>query len=168
MIKTYMKPRAIKSKAIKVRVYKKKPIVAIRPEVDKDFLKYIKVVRAWVRHKHGLSIEDFEMLCYLYSEHVFDNHQFDQYAQIFGFTQDRKRDLMEKGLIIHFRKPKPGQRAIFELSYKAKSLMKQVYEMLQGEREIPKLSDIKPINNRPHHFAKRQYDRVIERANKNF
>jgi hypothetical protein len=163
-----MKPRAIKSKAIKVRVYKKKPIVAVRTEVNYDFLKYIKVVRAWVRHKHGLSIEDFEMLCYLYSEQIFDNHQFDQYAQIFGFTQDRKREMMEKGLIIHFRKAKPGQRAIFELSYKAKAIMKQVYEMLQGEREIPKLSDIKPINNRPYHFTKRQYDRVIDRLNKKF
>ena len=163
-----MKPRAIKSKAIKVRVYKKKPIVAVRTEVNHDFLKYIKVVRAWVRHKHGLSIEDFEMLCYLYSEQIFDNHQFDQYSQIFGFTQDRKREMMEKGLIIHFRKAKPGQRAIFELSYKAKSIMKQVYEMLQGEREIPKLSDIKPINNRPYHFTKRQYDRVIDRLNKEF
>jgi hypothetical protein len=168
MIKTYMKPRAIKSKAIKVRVYKKKPIVAVRTEVNHDFLKYIKVVRAWVRHKHGLSIEDFEMLCYLYSEQIFDNHQFDQYSQIFGFTQDRKREMMEKGLIIHFRKAKPGQRAIFELSYKAKAIMKQVYEMLQGEREIPKLSDIKPINNRPYHFTKRQYDRVIDRLNKDF
>jgi hypothetical protein len=76
--------------------------------------------------------------------------------------------MMEKGLIIHFRKAKPGQRAIFELSYKAKAIMKQVYEMLQGEREIPKLSDIKPISNRPHHFAKRQYDRVIDRLNKKF
>ena len=163
-----MKPRAIKSKAIKVRIYKKKPIVAVRTEVNHDFLKYIKVVRAWVRHKHGLSIEDFEMLCYLYSEQIFDNHQFDQYSQIFGFTQDRKREMMEKGLIIHFRKAKPGQRAIFELSYKAKAIMKQVYEMLQGEREIPKLSDIKPINNRPYHFTKRQYDRVIDRLNKKF
>jgi hypothetical protein len=75
---------------------------------------------------------------------------------------------MDKGLIIYFRKPEPGKRAIYELSYQAKSIMRQVYEMLQGERPIPKLSDIKPRNNKPHHFAKRQYDRVIDRLNKDF
>jgi len=168
MIKTYMKPRKIKPRAIKVREYKVKPIVVRREAVDKDFLKYIKVVRAWARHKHGLSLEDFEMLCYLYSEHVFDANQFDQYCQIFGFTKNRRQDLMEKGLIIHFRKPEPGKRAIYELSYQAKAIMRQVYEMLQGQKPIPKLSDIKPKNNKPHHFAKRQYDRVIGRLNKDF
>ena len=168
MIKTYMKPRKIKPRAIKVREYKVKPIVVRREAVDKDFLKYIKVVRAWARHKHGLSLDDFELLCYLYSEHVFDANQFDQYCQIFGFTQNRRKDLMDSGLIVYFRKPEPGKRAIFELSHKAKTIMRQVYEMLQGERPIPKLSDIKPIGNRPHHFAKRQYDRVIDRLNKKF
>ena len=168
MIKTYMKPRNIKPRVIKVREYKVKPIVVGRQAIDKDFLKYIKVVRAWVRHKHGLSLEDFELLCYLYSEHVFDANQFDKYCQIFGFTQNRRKDLMDKGLVVYFRKPEPGKRAIFELSFKAKSIMKQVYEMLQGERPIPKLSDIKPVNNKPHHFAKRQYDRVIDRLNKDF
>jgi hypothetical protein len=168
MIKTYMKPRHIKPRAIKVREYKVKPIVIRREAVDKDFLKYIKVVRAWARHKHGLSLDDFEMLCYLYSEHVFDANQFDQYCQIFGFTQNRRKDLMDKGLVVHFRKPEPGKRAIYELSYQAKTIMRQVYEMLQGEKPIPKLSDIKPKNNKPHHFAKRQYDRVIGRLNKDF
>lgn len=168
MPKTYMKPRNIKPRAIKVIEYKVKPIVVRREAVDKDYLKYIKVVRAWARYKHGLSMEDFELLCYLYSEHVFDSNQFDQYCQIFGFTQDRRRDLMDSGLLVHFRKPDPGRRAIFELSHKAKSIMRQVYEMLQGERPIPKLSDIKPISNKPHHFAKRQYDRVIDRLNKKF
>ena len=168
MIRTYMKPRKIKPRAVKVREYKVKPIVVRREAVDKDFLKYIKVVRAWARHKHGLSLEDFEMLCYLYSEHVFDANQFDQYCQIFGFTKNRRQDLMEKGLIVHFRKPEQGKRAIYELSYQAKAIMRQVYEMLQGERPIPKLSDIKPKNNKPHHFAKRQYDRVIGRLNKDF
>lgn len=163
-----MKPRQIKPRAIKVREYKVKPIVIRREAVDKDFLKYIKVVRAWARHKHGLSLDDFEMLCYLYSEHVFDANQFDQYCQIFGFTQNRRKDLMDKGLVVHFRKPEPGKRAIYELSYQAKTIMRQVYEMLQGEKPVPKLSDIKPKNNKPHHFAKRQYDRVIGRLNKDF
>jgi hypothetical protein len=163
-----MKPRKIKPRAIKVREYKVKPIVVRREAVDKDFLKYIKVVRAWARHKHGLSLEDFEMLCYLYSEHVFDANQFDQYCQIFGFTENRRRDLMEKGLIVHFRKPEPGKRAIYELSHQAKAIMRQVYEMLQGQKPIPKLSDIKPKNNKPHHFSTRQYDRVIGRLNKDF
>lgn len=168
MIKTYMKPRNIKPRVVKVREYNVKPIVVRREAVDKDYLKYIKVVRAWARYKHGLSLEDFEMLCYLYSEHLFDSIQFDQYCQIFGFSHDRRRDMMEQQLIVHFRKPEPGKRAIFELSFKAKSIMRQVYDMLNGIKPIPKLSDIKPINNKPHHFAKRQYDRVIDRLNKKF
>lgn len=168
MIKTYMKPRNIKPRVVKVREYNIKPLVVTRYAVDKDYLKYIKVVRAWTRHKHGLSIEDFEMLCYLYSEHLFDSLQFDQYCQIFNFSHDRRRDMMNKQLIVHFRKPEPGKRAIFELSYKAKAIMRQVYEMLNGQRPIPKLSDIKPISTRPNNFAKRQYDRVIDRLNKKF
>lgn len=167
-IRTYMKPRSFKPRPVKVREYKPKAIVVGRQAIDKDFLKYIKVVRAWARHKHNIGLEDFEMLCYLYSEHVFDANQFDQYCQIFGFTQNRRQDLMDKGLIVYFRKPEPGKRAIYELSYQAKIIMRQVYEMLQGEKPIPKLSDIKPKNNKPHHFATRQYDRVIGRLNKDF
>lgn len=75
---------------------------------------------------------------------------------------------MQKGLIVHFRKPEPGKRAIYELSHQAKAIMRQVYEMLQGQKPIPKLSDIKPKSNKPHHFATRQYDRVIGRLNKDF
>ena len=165
MIKTYMKPRNIKPRVLKVREYKVKPLVVNRNAVDRDFLKNIKVVRAWARHKHNISLDDFEMMCYLYSEHLFDGNQFDHYAQIFGFTQNRRRDMMEKGLIVHFRKPEPGKRAIYELSHQAKSIMRQVYDMLQGVKPIPKLSDIKPKNNKPHHFAVRQYDRVIKKLN---
>jgi len=168
MIKTYMKPRTYAPRPLKVRIYKPKPLVVVRKEVKHDFLKYIKVVRAWTRHLHGLSLEDFEMLCYLYSEQVFDANKFDQYAQIFSFTQNRRLEMMKKDLIVIFRKPLPGKRAIFELSFKAKSIMRQVYQMLQGEKPIPKLSDIKPKNNKPSPFAKRQYDRVINRLNKDF
>lgn len=168
-IRTYMKPRKIQPRTIKVREYKSKPIVVNRFEVQRDYLKYIKVVRAWARHKHGLGLEDFEMLCYLYSEHVFDANQFDQYCQIFNFTQNRRKSLMEKGLVVYFRKPEAHKRAIYELSYKAKTIIRMVYEMLNGERPVPKLSDIKPIQpQRPNNFAKRQYDRVIGRMNKKF
>lgn len=168
-IKTYMKPRNVRARAVKVREYKIKPIVVNRFEVKRDYLKYIKVVRAWARHKHGLGLEDFEMMCYLYSEHVFDANKFDQYSQIFNFTQNRRKDMIEKGFISIFRKAEPHRRAIYELSVKAKIVMSQIYKMLEGEIPVPKLSDIKPIQpKRPNHFAKRQYDRVIDRLNKKF
>lgn len=76
---------------------------------------------------------------------------------------------MDKGLVVYFRKPEAHKRAIYELSFQAKTIMRMVYEMLNGERPVPKLSDIKPIEpNKPNNFARRQYDRVIARMNKKF
>ena len=161
-IKTYMKPRKYPERKVKVRVYKQRYINVSRKEVKHDYLKHLRVVRAWARFKHKISLDDFEMLCYLYSEHIFDAAKFEHYGQLFGFTRNRRLEFMNKGLISHFRKPGQGQRAIYELTAKARSIMRQVYEMLLGERPIPNMASLR---DSPHHFAKRQYDRVINRIN---
>ena len=163
-----MRPRNYRARTVKVIECKPKPIVVSRAPVSRDFLKYIKVVRAWARYRHNINLEDFEMLCYLYSEQIFDSLKFEQYGQAFSFNRKRLNQMVEKDLISVFRKAEPHRRAMYELSLKGKLLMGSIYDMLLGLKPIPKISDLKPKINRPHHFAKRQFDRVIDRANKKF
>jgi hypothetical protein len=162
-----MKPRKYPERKVKVRHYKPRFIMATRKQVNADYMKYLRVVRAWARFKHGISLDDFEMLCFLYSEHIFDADQYDHYRQIFGFSQARRVDFINRGLIVYFRKPGTGQRAIYELSAQAKSIMRQCYAMLAGEKPIPSIKEVTPKSDKPHHFATRQYDRVINKINKN-
>ena len=168
-MKTYMRPRVCKPRVVKIREYKTKPIIALRKSGEFDFLKYIKVVRAWARFKHDMSIEDFEMLCFLYSENIFTIKKFDEYNQVFGFSQDRRRDMASRGFISTFRAARPGQQALYEVSMKGKAIMRSIYKKLLGEEPITELvtpDQLRVRNNSA--FAHRQYTRVIRRMNNDF
>ena len=163
-MRTYFKPREYKYRKIKTREYSNRPFSFKRAEVEHNFLKYLRVVRAWARFKHNWSYADFEMVSFLYSEHIFDEKKIVQYAQIFGFSKFRVEAMLESGLIIVFRKQQRGYAAMYELSASAKGIMRSIYKKLLGEEPINEfVSDIEMIKKNDSRFTERQYTRVIKR-----
>jgi hypothetical protein len=163
-MKTYFKPREYKPRNIKIRQYSKRPFSYKRAEVEHDFLKYIKVVRAWVRIKHKWSYSDFELISFLYSEHIFDECTLMQYGRLFGFNQNRVPQMIERGLINVFRKGGRGFSPMYELSASAKGIMRSVYKKLLGQEPINEfVTDIQLAEKKDSRYIDRQYTRVIKR-----
>lgn len=163
-MKTFFKKRDYKFRKIKTREYGNRAFSFRRAEVDHNFLKYLRVVRAWARFKHNWTYADFEMISFLYSEHIFDEKKVYQYSQIFGFGKFRVDTMLEKGLINVFRKGQRGYSPMYELSASSKGIMRSIYKKLLGEEPINEfVSDIEMIKKNDSRFTERQYTRVIKR-----
>lgn len=168
-MKTYRKPQYYKERKLLVRSYKERPLSIVRDDVQHDFLKYIKVIKAWAKYKHSISAEDFDMICFLYSENIFSYPKFTEYSIIFGFHKRKLQHLMDKKYVIYFRKGNRGFYDLYELSSHIKHIMSGIYRKLLGVEPISALvSETQLIKKNNSRFAPRQYTRVIKIINKEF
>ncbi len=168
-MKTYFKPRVYRERKIKVRTYNQRAFSYRRAEVEHNFLKYIRVVRAWARLKHGINYAEFEMLCFLYSENIFTEAQLMEYRQIFGFGQNMLWKMLENGRISVFRKHQRGYAALYELSASSKAIMRSIYRKLLGEEPLNEfITDIQLYKKKDSTYTERQYSRVIKSMKKDF
>lgn len=106
--------------------------------MDRDYLKYMKLVRTYIKYQYGISLADLEMLLFLKSEGRFKKTQFNEYANIIGWDRQRFERLRSEGWIDVYRKaiPKSKVYALYELSFKAKRMLTSFYKKLEGE-DIP-------------------------------
>lgn len=101
-----------------------------------DYLKYWKVIRQYYKSKHGLLQADLDMILFLYSEPYFDKTKFKEFNNILSWDRHRFDRLLQNGWIENFRKYHGTQRGIYNLSDKAKNVVRDIYNKLNGE-EIP-------------------------------
>jgi len=101
-----------------------------------DYLKYWKVIRQYMKSKHGLTQSDLDVLLFLYSEPYFDKEKFKEFNNILSWDKYRFNDLLQDGWIENFRKQHGTRRGIYNLSSKAKAVVRDIYRKLNGE-EIP-------------------------------
>jgi hypothetical protein len=103
-----------------------------------NYLKYWRVIRQWVKIKYKLTQSDLDMIFFLYSEDYFDRDKFKEFDKLLGWDKNRFNRLINSGWIQVFRNSRTpsGRRAIYILSPKAKTIVKLVYNKLNGE-EIP-------------------------------
>ncbi len=168
-MKTYFKPRVYKDRKIKVRTYNQRAFSFKRAEVEHNFLKYIRVVRAWARLKHGITYGEFEMMCFLYSENIFTEDKFMEYRQIFGFDKQMMWKMVNNGQISIFRKYQRGYAALYELSASSKAIMRSIYRKLLGEEPLNEfITDIQLYKKKDSTYTERQYSRVIKSMKKDF
>jgi hypothetical protein len=101
-----------------------------------DYLKYWRVIRQFVKIKYGLTQSDLDMLFFLYSEKYFDRDKFGEFDSLLGWDKQRFEKLRQAGWIEVFRKRMGARKAIYQLSSKANTMIRLVYNKLSGE-EIP-------------------------------
>lgn len=162
-MKTYFKPRVYRERKIKVRTYSQRAFSYKRAEVEHNFLKYLRIVRAWARFKHNIGYAEFEMLCFLYSENIFTEEKFMKYRQTMGFDKKMLWKMVNNGRINVFRKHQRGYAALYELSASSKGIIRSIYRKLLLEEPINEfVSDIEMVKKNDSRFTERQYTRVIK------
>jgi hypothetical protein len=168
-MKTYFKPRVYKERKIKIRTYNQRAFSYRRAEVEHNFLKYLRVVRAWARLKHGIGYAEFEMLCFLHSENIFTEANFIEYRQIFSFDKKMLPKMIEKGRITIFRKKQRGYAELYELSSSSKGIIRSIYKKLLGIEPLNEfVTDMQLHKKKDSTYTERQYSRVIKSMKKDF
>ena len=98
----------------------------------KDYLKYLKLARHYVKVKYKLKLIDLEMLLYLYSEGYFSRQVFREYKQVMVWEKNKIERLIDEGWILIFRKKTKGRKALYHLSHKAKHMVANFYNIIEG------------------------------------
>ena len=123
-------------------VYPRK--ITTRKPPKHDFLKYWRVIRQWVKAKYGLGTPDMEMLLFLYSEQIFNKQKFREYEELMSWDLKRFKRLLTEGWIHVWRKREGQEATLYELTYKAKRMINNIYNKLNGE-EIAETAYSNPL-----------------------
>tara|TARA_R100000781_G_scaffold114216_1_gene84474 strand:+ start:1230 stop:1661 length:432 start_codon:yes stop_codon:yes gene_type:complete len=129
-----------------------------------NYLKYWRVVRYWIKAKYGLTTGELDMLLFLYSEDYFSKDKFGEFDELLSWNVNRFDKLLRDKWIEVFRKRSGKQKALYQLSYKAKRVINGIYKKLNGE-EIPTSKD-NPIFLRKVSYSDKVYRNFIIEMNK--
>lgn len=108
-----------------------------------DYLKYWRVIKVFIRHKYKLSSSDVDILLFIYSEGYFRYSDFWKFEVGMTWEKDRLKRLIAEGWVSMWRPSKNGQAALYEASYKAKTMMTDIYEKIELKSPVSE----KPASN---------------------
>lgn len=131
----------------------------------KDYLKYWRVIRYFVKAKYKLSQADLDVLLFLYSEKYFAKADFDNYNELLSWDKHRFDNLLRDKWIEVFRKRVGNHKTIYQLSYKSDRLIKSIYKKLEGE-EIPTSVTGNPMFRHNVSYTDKVYRNMIKEMNK--
>ena len=109
-----------------------------------DCLKYWRVIRYFIKQKHGLTTADLDMLLFLYSEDIFSKEKFKEFDNILSWDEDRFDRLLRDGWIEVFRRRRKKFKTLYGLTFKTQRVISSIYKKLSGE-EIPTDMSNNPI-----------------------
>lgn len=131
-----------------------------------DYLKYWRVIRYYMKAKHGLGQADLDIILFLYSESYFGKEKFDEFNELVSWEVNRFVRLHQEGWIETFRKGRgPRCRALYQLSYKAIRVVLDIYRKLNGE-EIPTSLSSNPMFAKNVKYNDKVYRNMILEMNK--
>lgn len=134
--------------------------------MNKDYLKYWRVIRYFIKAKYKLTTAELEMLLFLKTEGRFSRDNFDEFNEVMSWDVKRFEKLRKEGWIEVFRVGnKPGQRrALYQLSYKSQRVITSVYKKLEGE-EIPESPSANPMFKKEVSYSDKVYRNAIKNIN---
>ena len=141
-----------------------------RSEPTEDYLKFWRVVRYWAIKKYNLkSKDDLDMMLFLRGERFFSRKDFESYKKIFPFENHRFERLYREGWIVKVRTEgkSDNRNAMYELSMKAKRMVKSIYNKLNNREHIsenPKYNRLFRADALPY---EKKYASVIKKMNEN-
>jgi hypothetical protein len=131
----------------------------------KDYLKYWRVVRYFIKSKYGLTTADLDMLLFLNSEVYFSKSDFCEFDELLSWDKNRFESLRTNGWIEVFRRNKGKNKTIYQLSYKTNRVILSIYNKLEGE-EIPESPSTNPMFLRNVSYTDKVYRNYIKEMNK--
>ena len=103
--------------------------------MKKNYMKYWRVVKYFVKDKYGITTADLEMLLFLYDEPYFTKAKFTEFNKVFSWDRQRFKRLVTNGWVETIRTESKSRLSVYDLTYKAKRAINLIYEILEG-REI--------------------------------
>lgn len=129
-----------------------------------DYLKFWRVIRYFYKIKYGLNQADLDMLLFLYSEGYFGKDDFNRFDALLSWNVIRFEKLRQDGWICVFRKRRGKRKALYEISYKGKRMIGEIYKRLNGE-EIPTNESYNPLFKKDVSYTDMVYRDMITRMN---
>ena len=129
-----------------------------------DYLKYWRVVRQFIKAKHGLSQSDLDILLFLKSEEYFSKDKFQEFDDLISWERNRFERLRQEGWIEVFRQRMGKRKALYHLSQKSKRVTTSIYKYLNG-KEIPTSDDGNPMFLRNVSYTDKVYRDFIIKMN---
>ena len=132
---------------------------------QRDYMKYWRVIRYFVKRKYKLNTEELDMLFFLYSENYFSADNFKEFEALLGWNKMRFYKLRREGWIQKFKNAIPNKsKAIYCLSFKCRKMIDSVYNKLDGG-PIPMAQSKNPIFLAQAGYSDKVYRKMIEKMN---
>lgn len=106
-----------------------------------DVLEYYGVMRKYLQWKYDISIEDLELLYYLYPRSLFTFKDYKRFPVRWG--SNRFKNLIKNEFIVSVF-PERQRNRVYKLTLKSQIVVRTAHEMLSGQMKIP----IKPSENK--------------------
>lgn len=129
-----------------------------------DYLKYWKVIRQYIKAKHGLNQSDLDVLLFLYSEVYFSKQKFKEFANIVSWDSRRFTRLLSENWICVFRKRAGVKKTLYQLSPNGERVIESMYKKLNGE-EIPVSPSSNPMFLKNVKYTDKVYRNMIIEMN---
>jgi hypothetical protein len=132
--------------------------------VKHDYLKFWRVIRYFYKAKFGLNQADLDMLLFLYSEDYFSKDKFIEFDELLSWDEDRFDRLLRDGWICVFRRRMGKRKALYEVSYKGKRMITEIYKKLNGD-ELAVGKSYNPMFLKNVSYADKVYRNMIKTMN---
>ena len=126
-----------------------------RTEPPRDYMKY------WTRNKYAITLGELDMMLFLYSEGIFNKDQFDEFNKLVGWNKNRFKSLLSRDWIVKWRNHTHNEKALYELSFKGKRMVSNVYDKLSGKE----FSESVPMFKADAGYNDRSYREYIMKIN---
>jgi hypothetical protein len=126
-----------------------------------NILKYWKVVREWMKAKHGLTQADLDMLLFLYDEGTFRQADLVKFEKLLSWDRKRQQRLMDSGWIALLVARTPKRNTTYRLTIKGKRALTEMYKRLYGEV----FDESNPLYRNDAGYQAKRYRRFIENLN---
>ena len=131
-----------------------------------NFLKYLRVVRYYVKRKYDISSSELDMLLFLYDVPFFKKEEFKYYENSMSWDKKRFKSMMDKGLIKEWRTDsgRYARGKLYELTHLGKSICSITYKKLTQEELISENPRLNPIFKKET-YTDKVYRSIIEKMN---
>lgn len=129
-----------------------------------DYLKFWRIIRYYMKAKHGLSQADLDIILFLYSESYFGQSKFTEYSQIISWEVGRFNRLHASGWIETFRRKGTDGKELYQLSFKATRVVLDIYRKLNGD-EIPTSLSSNPMFHKKVGYNDKVYRNMVIEMN---
>jgi hypothetical protein len=145
-------------------VARKKVSAYQRTPLKQSYLKYLRITRYYIGKKYDINFTTMEVLFYLAEFDLFTRKEYLDYIQIFSWQKTRFKRLLDDGWIqiYKIKQRNKGDRRMYTVSIKTRSMINHMVSVLNGEEDIPEMAASNPLFRRRLTYVEKVYRNAIK------